>query len=30
MNRSLIIYENNKAIQYLTEKIRFLVTIEDF
>jgi hypothetical protein len=30
MNRSLIIYENNKAIQYLTEKIRFLETIEDF
>jgi hypothetical protein len=30
MNKSLIIYENNKAIHFLTEKIKFLDTLEDF
>ncbi len=30
MNKSLIIYENNKAIHYLTEKVRFLEIVEDF
>jgi hypothetical protein len=30
MSKSSIIHENNKAIQYLTEKIRSLEIIEDF
>jgi hypothetical protein len=30
MNKNSIIQENNKAIHYLTEKIRFLEKVEDF